>query len=130
MESSSPLATLAVVNLAGRQRMLSQRLAKQALLGRLLDGAAAASAAADAVVSIGVLEEAQRRLSQAPLSSPEIRAQLDEAQRLLQQQLAALRAPAADALGVMADDSEALLGVFERLVTQYEQGVHELFAGG
>ena len=130
LESSSPLPTLAVVNLAGRQRMLWRRRAKQALLGRLLGGAAASSAAADAAATIGVLEAAQQRLRQAPLSSPGIRAKLDEAQRLLQQQLAALRVPADDALEAMAGDSEALLDVFEHLVGQYEQGVHALFAGG
>lgn len=130
LEASSPFATLAVVNLAGRQRMLSQRLAKQALLATLLEGDAADAAVEDAATTIAALRAAQRRLREAPLSSDAIRADLDEAERLLDEQLAALRAPASRvAAAALGDGSEALLAVFERLVARYEQGAQALLAG-
>jgi len=64
LEAASPLATLTIVNRCGRQRMLSQRLAKQALVATLTGGAQAQSAAAEAVRSIESFEASLRLLEQ------------------------------------------------------------------
>lgn len=124
LQASSPLAAmLAVVDLAARQRMLSQRLAKQALLARLLDGDAAAHAAAGAAATIAALQTAQQRLRDATPGSPAIRDELDAAQRLIECQLAALRAASDADAAALGDDSEALLAVFERLAGRCANGV-------
>jgi len=131
LEAASPLATLAIVNRAGRQRMLSQRLAKQALLAALHEGEAAQAAAAAAVCSIEAFESALHELDGAPLSSAAIRSELAAAGAEWRTMLAGLRESGSpEGRAAIAAGSENLLACFERLTALYVRGAQQLFDAG
>jgi AmiR/NasT family two-component response regulator len=131
LEAASPLRRLAVVNRAGRQRMLSQRLAKQALLGTLCEGEIAQAAAADAVRSVESFEQTLRHLEQSPLSSPEIRTRLDQAMQAWRELLAGLNDAAGQAgRARIAAASETLLEHFELLTVLYARAAQSLLEPG
>jgi two-component system, response regulator PdtaR len=127
LEAAGGKPTLAVINLCGRQRMLSQRLAKQALLGALLGGEAAAQAQAAARETMEAFEAAMKRLREAPLSSDEIRAALDASTEAWHELLSGA-AQAAGTAGreALARSSEALLELFETLTERYERSMQVL----
>jgi AmiR/NasT family two-component response regulator len=79
LESASPAPPLRVLNLAGRQRMLSQRFAKDAVLALLGDEALQAKSARDMAASRAAFEEALTYLNGLPLSTPDIHAALGAA---------------------------------------------------
>jgi AmiR/NasT family two-component response regulator len=118
LERASATAPLHVVNLAGRERMLSQRLAKLALLG---------GDAAEIAATRTQFEQALVQLHAAPLSSNEIRATLAEVDTLWPRLTAALdsatRASGREALAVT---SEALLAALEKLTGLYEGSMQVL----
>jgi AmiR/NasT family two-component response regulator len=117
LEAGSPVVTLTVVNTCGRQRMLSQRLAKQALLGQSTGETAAA------------FEQALARLETLPLSTPDTRVELGRARReWLTLVEAARRLDEADACRRLAAASEELLALFERLTERYERELQLLLA--
>ena len=128
LEVASPLAALEVVNRAGRQRMLSQRLAKQALLAALGDAPLADRAAAAAVETIAAFEATLRHLDAAPLGTPAQRSSLAAAAAEWQRMLAGVR-DAADAPGrqTLAAASDALLARFEQLTVEYGRMAQQLF---
>ncbi len=130
LQAASGRHNLQVVNLCGRQRMLAQRLAKQALLAGLLPGPQAAAQAADASLTIREFEAALAALEQAPLASDAIRAALAQARGQWQRLLAGLRRTAGpDATAgraALARDSDALLATFEALTTLYEHSMQVL----
>lgn len=128
LEVASPLAALGIVNRAGRQRMLSQRLAKQALLAALGEGPLASQAAADAVRTIESFEATLQQLRTAPLASTETHAALGLAAQEWQHMLAGVR-DAADAKGrlALAAASDALLERFEQLTAEYGRLAQRLF---
>lgn len=128
LELASPLAALGIVNRAGRQRMLSQRLAKQGLLAALADGPAAAQAAADAVRTIEAFERTLAELRTAPIGSAALQASLAEAGAEWQRMLAGVRA-AGGAAGraELAAASDALLERFEQLTAEYGRIAQSLF---
>ncbi|UUX97944.1 type IV pili methyl-accepting chemotaxis transducer N-terminal domain-containing protein [Aquabacterium sp. J223] len=127
LQAAGPAAPLRVVNLSGRQRMLSQRLAKQALQALLLKGDAARQAAEAADATVQQFVAALAELHAAPLSSDEIRASLtaldSEWERLLQ------GVRAVDTPGgrlQLAQASESLLDALERLTADYERSLSVL----
>jgi AmiR/NasT family two-component response regulator len=127
LESAGSARSLFIINLAGRQRMLSQRLAKLALLGALPDKPVAAAAAAAALETTTQFEQALVQLGELPLSSAAIRQGLADAQA----QWAALRAGANSAhtpagRQAIAQASEALLDGFDQLTEQYERSMQML----
>jgi AmiR/NasT family two-component response regulator len=127
LESAGATGTLHIINLAGRQRMLSQRIAKQALLSALLRGEARDRAAAGLQRDRLAFEQALDCLNGAPLTTPEIRQSLAEAGSAWQRMSAAL----ADQGGgprALADTSEALLALFEQLTQRYEHSMQVLMA--
>ncbi|MEN9890329.1 MAG: hypothetical protein RLY78_624 [Pseudomonadota bacterium] len=132
LERASGRRSLRLVNLCGRQRMLSQRLAKQALLASRCEGEAAALQAAAAVRTLGELEHGLRTLEAAPLSTEDIRSALARAlgqwQRLRQTLAAPVGAGSgADATALLlARESEALLASFEHLTSLYEHSMQVL----
>lgn len=124
---------LHVVNVCGRQRMLSQRLAKQALLAGQLQGPAADAQAAAAVQSMQAFEQALAWLEQAPLGTGEIRAALALARGQWQRMLAAVRRAAAgvephEAARQLGRESEALLASFDELTALYQHSMQGLLA--
>ena len=117
-----------MINLAGRQRMLSQRLAKQALIATLGEGAPAQAAASDAVRTIQDFEQALAQLADAPLSSTEIRSDLAQAALDWRAMLDGVREAASEAgRQQISRSSEALLALFEGLTERYRQAARQLF---
>ncbi len=125
-----------MLNLAGRQRMLSQRFAKYAVLAVLAD--APMLLRCDAVMADAktAFEMALTYLNGIPLSTADIRQELEAAGIGWLQMLAIARDARHMAgpqrllqLQRLAQASEDLLGVFERLSAHYEQSMQTL-AGG
>ena len=124
LETRGAPRALHIVNLCGRQRMRVQRLAKTGLLA-----IRAGDAALDDVLHapIDSIEAALRELEQAPLSNAEIRAALAEARELwlgLQRGLAR----AESAAPALAQTSDALLEIFERLTVCYERSLQVILS--
>jgi AmiR/NasT family two-component response regulator len=138
LESGGAVPRLHVLNVAGRQRMLSQRFAKYALLGVLGDGSPALTELREAGMaeSGAAFEQAMAYLKGLPLSSQEIRTGLEQAGALWEQLQASAgeakllsnrkKAAADRTLEQLAGASEGLLEVFERLSTHYESSMQML----
>lgn len=108
---------LRLVNLCGRQRMLSQRLGKEALLAGLMPERGAQMAAA-----LDAFESGLQELEAAPLSSPPLRAALAEVREEWRRLLAGLRQGGADPTS-LARSSEELLGQLDALTQQIQQSL-------
>ena len=130
LEHASGRRSLSLINLCGRQRMLSQRLAKQALLAGLLGEDAGAAQANAAAMTVHDFETTLLTLEQAPLATDAIRATLAQArgqwQRLLDGLRRAAGPDAAAGRGALARESEALLASFEALTSLYEHSMQVL----
>ncbi|TMH13716.1 MAG: ANTAR domain-containing protein [Betaproteobacteria bacterium] len=127
LESSALANSLHVINVCGRQRMLSQRLAKQALLAVLLKGDAAAAARAEAEQVKTDFDAALSYLNSAPLSNREIRESLDEAGQAWAAMTRALdRSQTVDGQQALGEASESLLALFEQLTERYERSMQML----
>lgn len=124
LESSGLVASLHVINLAGRQRMLSQRIAKLCFLIALAPSGARLTQLRELIASF---QSAMDHLAGVPLTSPAIVADLQAATtewQRLRSTLEALEKP--DALDRISDASERLLVVMERLTDRYEQAMQVL----
>ncbi|MBI2749802.1 MAG: type IV pili methyl-accepting chemotaxis transducer N-terminal domain-containing protein [Burkholderiales bacterium] len=133
LESAGLAPPLRVLNLAGRQRMLSQRFAKYALLCLLGDATLVQRAQAGMDESRTAFEEALTYLNGLPLSTPEIRSALEAAgigwlqmRDVVCQAQATSGAARLERLQALALVSENLLDVFERLSNHYEHGMQML----
>jgi AmiR/NasT family two-component response regulator len=122
LETSGLATTVHVINVSGRQRMLSQCMAKHALL-------AAAGAGTDAAMAptAQAFEQGMAALAKAPLSSAEIR----EAMAFAAKAWGSLKEAAQNA-GTPAGrlqigaDSETLLTLFDRLTEAYQHSMQVL----
>jgi AmiR/NasT family two-component response regulator len=124
IEAQGLTTTLHVVNLCGRQRMLAQRIAKQALLGSLLRGDAALAAQRAAVDTDAEFQRALSALAALPIATPEIRDALDRADRSWQQLRGALsQAQGTTGRRTLAHTSETLLELFDELTARYEHSL-------
>ena len=127
LEIANFAAELHVINVAGRQRMLSQRLAKEAMVGVLLGAAAKPVAELAMAATTAELMQGLDYLRHLPLSNPEI----DRELAAMVQTWATLEASlphldTADGRDTLAALSEALLSHFERLTDGLERGMHSL----
>jgi two-component system, response regulator PdtaR len=130
LEGAGAGAPLQVLNLAGRQRMLSQRFSKCALLALAGQGETAHAGMNDAQQAF---EAALTYLNGIPLSTPAIHGALGAAGVAWLQMVAAAkdaqRVPAAQRsvpLQALASGSETLLGLFEQLSEHYERSMQML----
>jgi AmiR/NasT family two-component response regulator len=124
LESSGLVTTLHIINVAGRQRMLSQRIAKLCFLLAIAPEPARLRELRDIAAGF---QDALEYLNNAPLTSAAIRAGLEQANLhwgKMQDALGALGDR--DTLVTIASISEQLLDVFERLTHQYEQSMQVL----
>jgi AmiR/NasT family two-component response regulator len=127
LENAGAVAPLHVLNMAGRQRMLSQRFAKYALLGVLGEAPSIQRSEAGLAECKAEFEQGLVYLKSLPLTTPDIRNALETAAVAWAQMLAG----AADARqpsgreGV-ASASEVLLDVFEQLSGYYERSMQML----
>ena len=133
LQNAGAAPPLQVLNMAGRQRMLSQRHAKYALLGALGGPALAARHGAGIAESRAAIDAGLLYLNQIPLTSPEIRTTLQAAADGWHQLLEAIRgsdnvagAAQVASLERIAVSSEALLEVFEQLTALYETSMQML----
>lgn len=123
VEAAGAGRPLQLVNLCGRQRMLSQRLAKEALLADLLPGRdpAALGEALDRFAA-GLAE-----LEAAPLSSEPIRELLAEVRAEWLRLMRSLRdTHGAEAAAGLARSSEVLLDRLDKLTAQYQSSLQTL----
>ena len=121
--AQAPSARL--VNLAGRQRMLSQRLAKNYFLSaaKVDSKVVQAQLASDAAD----FRQALQTLKAAPVSTSSIRNELELADSQWLFCESALRRPADDAgLNAVATTSERLLGVMDKLTGLYDAALREV----
>jgi hypothetical protein len=133
LENAGSVVQLRMLNMAGRQRMLSQRFAKAALLGVLESGDTRQQHQADMEAARQAFEQGLAYLNGLPLSTPDIRRTLESAALGWQQLLTGadhVRRPAGRdrllRLESLAAASESLLDDFEQLSAQYERSMQML----
>ncbi len=124
LETAGLIATLKVINVAGRQRMLSQRIVKTCLLLRLApDGARMAAL----VAARADFERALDYLRHAPVASAGIAAALPRVEACWAELAATLgRLDAVEALARIGAIGDELLGLTEALTDQYAQAMQTL----
>jgi AmiR/NasT family two-component response regulator len=133
LEISGNAPPLRLLNLAGRQRMLSQRYAMCTLQSLSAPGNAAQGAAAGMLAAQREFESALTFLNSLPLSSPAIQNTLRDAGvawlRLVSAAKALARADQSQRdqpLAALASESESLLQLFEQLAAQYAHSLDML----
>ncbi len=133
LETLGGLAPLHILNIAGRQRMLSQRYAKNALLLQAGTGPEAEALQLEMGELRERFEVSLARLNSVPLSTPDIRERLDTAGLCWRQMLHTAQPAAAQSaserkerLERLAVASETLLGVFDDLSVQYQHSLDML----
>ncbi|MDR7153027.1 AmiR/NasT family two-component response regulator [Hydrogenophaga palleronii] len=133
LEGAGSVAPLRMLNMAGRQRMLSQRFAKASLLGVLESGEPQLQHQAEMEAARQAFEQGLAYLNGLPLSTPDIRRTLDSAAHDWQEVLTGadhVRRPAGRdrllRLEGLAAASESLLDDFETLSGQYERSMQML----
>lgn len=133
LEGAGSVAPLRMLNMAGRQRMLSQRFAKASLLGVLESGEPQLQHQAEMEGAREAFEQGLAYLNGLPLSTPDIRRTLESAAEGWQQVLTGadhVRRPAGRdrllRLEGLAAASESLLDDFEQLSAQYERSMQML----
>ena len=133
LEGAGSVAPLRMLNMAGRQRMLSQRFAKASLLGVLESGEPQLQHQAEMEAARQSFEQGLAYLNGLPLSTPDIRRTLASAAQGWQEVLTGadhVRRPAGRdrllRLESLAAASESLLDDFETLSAQYERSMQML----
>jgi AmiR/NasT family two-component response regulator len=127
LEMASPVARMHVVNLAGRQRMLSQRFAKLALQHGAAPEPGRPALATALAACRGAFEAALADLEKSPLTTARGLAQLNAAAhawQVLRSAAAAADSPAGRL--AIAQSSEELLEHFEQLTEHYEHSLQVL----
>ena len=125
LERASGRRALRIINLCGRQRMLAERLAKDALLALTQAPAPGTGLAATA----DEFEKAVRELENAPLTSPEIRAALGRARDewlRLARGVQGIHRPQGGL--ELVRSAEALVDTFDDLAAQYEHSVQVIMS--
>ena len=126
LQTSGGRPALQIVNQCGRQRMLVQRLAKEALLAALLAEPARQAALPALVLAV---DAGLTALAGSALSSPEIRTLLDDARQQWQRLCAVLRRGAgADGLAVLVHTSDALADRLDQLTEAYEHSLQVIMS--
>jgi hypothetical protein len=124
LEVAGGRRVLHVVNLSGRQRMLAQRVAKEAMVSLATDRAPATEALNAAVVAF---EAALKELEGAPLSSDLIRSSLAAARDEWLRMMRALAVfEEANERAACAVASDALVQIFDRLTEHYQRSLEAL----
>lgn len=120
-------AALHIINVAGRQRMLSQKLAKDAIFAVLFEGPAAEAARASLAQTEKAFVDALSYLKSMPLSTEGIRTEMAGAEAAWQSlQNACNESLTAEGRGALAVSSETVLGHFDRLTEYYERSIQML----